>query len=169
MNTPDSAPILLAYDGSPGSLRAVDTAGALFPGRKAIVLHVWSPIAVIAAAYGGGMVSLPAYDDAELQGAALKVAATGARAAAAAGLDAKAEVAEVTYEGIAHAILAAAERHEASLIVLGARGLSTFKSLLLGSVSHGVAQHAHRAVLIVPPALEDRKAFEPAEREAAAV
>jgi nucleotide-binding universal stress UspA family protein len=104
-----------------------------------------------------------------LQGAALKVAAAGARAAAAAGLDATAEVSEVTYEGIAHAILAAAERHDASLIVLGARGLSAFKSLLLGSVSHGVAQHAHRAVLIVPPALEDREVAEPVERETAAV
>ena len=170
MKTPATAPILLAYDGSPGSLRAIETAGTLFPGRKAIVLHVWSPIAVIAAAYGGGMVSLPAYDDAELQGAALKVAAAGARAAAAAGLDANAEVNEVTYEGIAHAILAAAERHDASLIVLGARGLSTFKSLMLGSVSHGVAQHAHRAVLIVPPMVEDREVSEqPAESETAAV
>ena len=45
-----------------------------------------------------------------------------------------------------------ADRHDASLIVLGARGLSAFKSMLLGSVSHSVAQHAHRPVLIVPPA-----------------
>jgi nucleotide-binding universal stress UspA family protein len=169
VKAPATAPILLAYDGSPGSLRAVETAGALFPGRKAIVLHVWSPIAVIAAAYGGGMVSLPAYDDDELQGAALKVAATGARAAATAGLDARAEVAEVTYEGTAHAILAAADRHDACLIVLGARGLSAFKSVLLGSVSHSVAQHAHRAVLVVPPTLDDRAAAESIERVAATV
>ncbi len=38
------------------------------------------------------------------------------------------------------------------MIVIGARGLSTFKSFVLGSVSHGVAQHAHVPVLIVPPA-----------------
>jgi len=38
------------------------------------------------------------------------------------------------------------------LSMLGARGLSTFKSLLLGSVSHGVAQHSHHPMLIVPPA-----------------
>jgi nucleotide-binding universal stress UspA family protein len=169
MTTPDTAPILLGYDGSAGSVRAAETAGALFPGRKAIVLHVWSPIAVIAAAYSGAMVSLPAYDDSELQASALKLAAAGARVAAAAGLDAKAEVSEVTYDGTAHAILAAAERHDACVIVLGARGLSAFKSLLLGSISHGVAQHAHRPVLIVPPAIEVREDAEHAERATAQV
>ena len=168
MTTLATAPILLCYDGSAGSVRAVETAAALFPGRDAVVLHVWSPIAVIAAAYGG-MVSLPAYDDDELQHSALKVAASGARAAAAAGLNAKAEVAEVTYDGMAQTILAAADRHDASLIVLGARGLSTFKSLLLGSVSQSVAQHAHRSVLIVPPAAHQDEVAATSERAIAAV
>jgi nucleotide-binding universal stress UspA family protein len=114
------------------------------------VLHVWSPVAVIAAAYGG-MVSLPTYDDAELGQAALKLTEEGVRAAADAGLDAQPAVAEVGYEGTWHAILEVADKHDVGLIVLGARGLSSFRSLLLGSVSHGVAQHAHRPVLIVPP------------------
>jgi nucleotide-binding universal stress UspA family protein len=72
--------------------------------------------------------------------------------ARAAGLDASADLAEATYEGTWHAILDAAEQRGAGLIVLGARGLSTFQSLLLGSVSHGVTQHARLPVLIVPPA-----------------
>ena len=164
MTTPATTPILLGYDGSADSLRAIETAGALFPGRQAIVLHVWSPFAVIAAAYAGAMVSLPAYDDAELQQGALKLAKRGESAAAVAGLDAQAEVAQVTYDGTAHAILAAAERYDACVIVLGARGLSAFKSMLLGSVSHGVAQHAHRPVLIVPPEIPVPAVAEPAER-----
>jgi nucleotide-binding universal stress UspA family protein len=168
MTTPDSAPVLLCYDGSAGSIHAIETAAALFPGRKTIVLHVWSPIAVIAAAYGG-MVSLPAYDDQVLQESALKIAAAGARLAAANGLDARAEVTEVTFDGTARSILNAADRHDAGIIVLGARGLSAFKSMLLGSVSHSVAQHAHRPVLVVPPAAEVEKAFESRERETAAV
>lgn len=35
-------------------------------------------------------------------------------------------------------------------IVIGTRGLTGVKSLLLGSVSHAVVQHADRAVLVVP-------------------
>ena len=55
------------------------------------------------------------------------------------------------------------------IIVLGARGLSTFKSLVLGSVSHGVVQHAHRPVLIVPPPTRSETTAEPAERSRATV
>jgi nucleotide-binding universal stress UspA family protein len=45
---PDGArqPILLCYDGSPEAARAVEVAGALFPGRAAIVLYVPAPVAV---------------------------------------------------------------------------------------------------------------------------
>ena len=151
MSTPETAPILLCYDHSEGATHAIEAAGALLRGRKAIVLHVWSPVAVIAAAYGGMATALPSYNDADLQKAAEKLAEEGVAAAVAAGFDAKSEVSEVTYNGTSRTILEAADKLDAALIVLGARGLSNFRSLLLGSVSHGVAQHAHRPVLIVPP------------------
>ena len=148
---PESKPIVICYDRSDGARKAIETTGELFPGRTAIVLHVWSPIAVIAAAYGG-VVALPSYDDSELRKAALTVAEEGAAVANEAGLAATAEVAEVTYSGTWHTILEVAAQHHTPLVVLGARGLSTFKSVVLGSVSHSVAQHAHCPVLIVPPA-----------------
>lgn len=42
------------------------------------------------------------------------------------------------------------DRHP-DLLVMGARGLSTARRLLLGSVSDGVAHHAHCSILIVRP------------------
>ena len=46
-------------------------------------------------------------------------------------------------------IVSAAEVIEADLIVIGSRGMSGFKSLLLGSVSDGVLHHAHCPILVV--------------------
>ncbi len=47
-------------------------------------------------------------------------------------------------------ILEQAADVDASAIVLGSRGLTGLKSLLLGSVSHAVIQHADRPVIVVP-------------------
>ena len=152
MNRVETHPILLCYDGSPGARHAIEKAGVLFPGHEVVVLHVWSPIALVLSRYGGVMTAPPTFDDQEIRQAASQIADQGAAAARAAGLVATSDITETSYEGIAHEILAVADRHHASLIVLGARGLSAFKSMLLGSVSHSVAQHAHRPVLIVPPA-----------------
>ncbi len=49
----------------------------------------------------------------------------------------------------APAILAAAERHGADLIVMGSRGMSDIKGLLIGSVSHKVLHLADRPCLVV--------------------
>lgn len=46
-------------------------------------------------------------------------------------------------------IVELAEEHAADLIVVGSRGLSGFRSFLLGSVSYKVARTADRPVLVV--------------------
>lgn len=54
------------------------------------------------------------------------------------------------YEGHpAEVIIDEAERRDADLIVVGSRGLGRATRLLRGSVSHHVANHADRSVLIV--------------------
>jgi nucleotide-binding universal stress UspA family protein len=153
----DSQPILVCYDRSRGSLRAIETAGELFPGRRAVVLHVWSRTAGVVGGYAA-MLPAATYDDGESEAAAQDVAVEGARLASAAGLDAKPDITSA-FEGTGRAILDAADRHEAALIVLGARGLSAVRSFLLGSVSHAVAQHAHCPVLVVPPPTQSDESF----------
>ncbi|WKT79177.1 universal stress protein [Lysinibacillus fusiformis] len=48
-----------------------------------------------------------------------------------------------------HQILEYAKEHEQELIIIGSRGLSGMKELMLGSVSHKVAQLSKCSVLIV--------------------
>jgi nucleotide-binding universal stress UspA family protein len=50
------------------------------------------------------------------------------------------------------AIVEIADEVDAAVIVAGSRGLTGAHELFEGSVSHQVAEHAGRPVLIVPPA-----------------
>ncbi len=59
----------------------------------------------------------------------------------------------VSYEGVVvDEILSHLEQHPTDLFVIGSRGLSTAKRLLLGSVSSAVVNHAPCPVLVVRPA-----------------
>lgn len=79
---------------------------------------------------------------------AQEVAAEGAELAGNAGLGAQPRTcSQVTTT--ANAILTEAEAVGASAILIGSRGLTGLKSLLLGSVSHAVIQHADRTVVVV--------------------
>jgi nucleotide-binding universal stress UspA family protein len=51
--------------------------------------------------------------------------------------------------GAADALIETAEQVEADLIVVGSRGMTGAKRLLLGSVPNGVSHHAPCSVLIV--------------------
>jgi nucleotide-binding universal stress UspA family protein len=48
-------------------------------------------------------------------------------------------------------VVEAADDVDAAVIVIGSRGLTGTQELLKGSLSHDVAEHARRPVLIVPP------------------
>ncbi len=144
--------ILIGYDGSPDARTAIDAAAPLFPGHSTIVLTVWESFSEILARSGGGLAIAPmnfqTVDDAALT-AAHERADEGAARARDAGLDAEPRIAqrEVT---IWDTIVDEATRAAAEAIVLGNRGLTGVKSVLLGSVSSGVLRHSDRPVLIVP-------------------
>jgi nucleotide-binding universal stress UspA family protein len=50
---------------------------------------------------------------------------------------------------VVQAIIEYAADQEVDLIVVGRRGMSGFKRLLVGSVSGGIVSHAHASVLVV--------------------
>lgn len=145
MRTDSSGPVLLCYDGSGDAVSAIVTAGRLFAGRRAIVLAAWEPFLPVYTGYPGWPVS----SDEPMKANAERLAAEGCERARRAGIEATPMVAEAN-DGVGRAILAAADAAGASVIVMGTRGLTGLRSLLLGSVSHEVLQHAHRPVAIVP-------------------
>jgi nucleotide-binding universal stress UspA family protein len=163
--------ILLCYDGSVDAQAAVELAAQLFPQQKATVLTVWEPFIEVVArtTVGFGMVpSIPDADeiDQASRTAARETAAEGARLAEERGLHAEARCCSQATT-TARAILAVGSELDADAIVMGSRGLTGLKSLLIGSVSHEVIQHADRAVVVVPsPQVASSRAG--AAREAAA-
>jgi nucleotide-binding universal stress UspA family protein len=144
--------ILIAYDGSKDAQSAIDLAGDLMSGEPTTVLSVWEPFVDVMArtglGVGPGVIDFEALDKA-YEESGRERAAEGAQRAARAGLNAQPRT-RARHATIAATILAEADELGASAIVLGSRGLTGVKSLLLGSVSHAVLQHANRPVIVVP-------------------
>ncbi len=152
-------PILIAYDGSEDARHAIAEAAALLGRSHAIVVYVRQPVESVAAHLEGHPVleevrKIAAAD----RDAAERLAGEGAELARDVGFTAEARVAS-SIGGVGDAIVAAADETAAAVIVMGSRGRRGLRSLLLGSVSHHVAHHARRPVLILPsPALAAARA-----------
>lgn len=143
--------ILIAYDGSDDARAAIEQASKLFPGEPATVLTVWQRFVDTMAAVAGGVGMVIDYEeidkDAEQRTAA--TAEEGAQFGREAGLQAEPRTAVVAHT-IADTVLCEAAAVAADAVVCGSRGHTGLKSLMLGSVSHHILQHADIPVLVVP-------------------
>jgi nucleotide-binding universal stress UspA family protein len=164
--------ILICYDRSVDAKAAIDEAASLLGGEPATVVTVWQPMSKALSRAAGGrgpLAGAGAIDETDraLLHLAARGAAEGAELARKAGMDAQpATVAQRTT--VAQAILDKAERLGADAIVMGSRGRGRLRSVLLGSVSAWVVEHADRPVIVVPsPAAARARAHRPESRRAA--
>jgi nucleotide-binding universal stress UspA family protein len=149
-------PVLLAYDGSTEAKHAIATAGELLGGH-AVVVHAYATPTADAEVIAGPGVALAvdpvitAEAEQRAREQARAIVDEGVAVAGAAGFDAQPEL--VPGDGVHavwNAIVALAERYDASVIVVGHGDLSWLEEKVLGRVDTGVVKHAGRPVLVVP-------------------
>src|SRR5579863_1325853 len=145
-------PVLFCYDGSEGSGAALSAAvEVVMHPADAVVLVVWTPIAVQLARGGSLLAVVPNEDqmDEEEIAVAQALADAGAEGLRGRGYNASARIARAN-ESVAKTIGEVAREIDACLIVCGQRGRGALASAVLGSVSHQLSAHAERPVLVVP-------------------
>jgi nucleotide-binding universal stress UspA family protein len=150
----NDAPVLICYDGSADAARAIEAAATLLGTRSAVVLDVAPPItAAESVATISPVVPGAAFEEMNTADAG-RVAARGAELARSSGFDAEARAAlgAPTWE----TVVDVADELDAAVIVIGSRGLNGMREALVGSLSHEVAEHAGRPLLIVPPPHDER-------------
>lgn len=133
--------IVLGYDSSPGARRALDIAIELAQRYAAplVLVHGVAPPGTVGEEAG---VAREAIDD--LDETLLGPAVAAAKAAGVT------PVVQVVDERPAQALVAAADEHDAAVIVVGTWNDSPLRGALLGSVAHKLLQLSHRPVLCVP-------------------
>jgi nucleotide-binding universal stress UspA family protein len=148
--------VLVPIDGSVNSKRAIRTASAIAKRYRArlFVLHVIptpdyhiyageTPSPFIGE-YGDLVEGYINFEDRE----AKKIVNEGVSLAKSHGVKATGQVLK-NVPSIVEAITGFAANKRVDLIVIGTRGLTGFKKLLLGSVTSGIISHAHCEVLVV--------------------
>lgn len=145
----NDGPTLICYDGTEDSRRGIYSAARVLSTKQAIVLNV-APFVTASESYAEMVTPMTgaAFEQANEEEAVTR-AKEGAEVARDAGFEAKprTEVSAPTWEGIVDV----AAEIDAAVIVIGSRGLTGAREVFEGSLSHQVAEHAGRPVLIVPP------------------
>ena len=160
-----SAPILIAYDGSPSADHAIREAGGLLAGRRALVVVVYKqgigfelvelPSATIAAPPAPLDIRTALDVDQELAERSQMMARHGAELAREAGFEAEAlAVADDVDMPVAETIVTVAREQSAAAIVVGAHGHSRLSEVVLGSTSRDVIRRAPCPVVVARPVPE---------------
>jgi len=121
-----SGPVLVGYDGSEGSRRALTDAASIFAGREFVIATVEDGEAE---AVGLDALGREGIDEADL--VTLEQNGYGTRS-------------------VATALNRCAAERGASVVVVGSRGRSAVREILLGSAAMGVLHTADRPVLVAP-------------------
>jgi universal stress protein A len=140
--------ILVPTDFSSDAEKALETATDLAKqfGAKLVLLHAYHiEVPLAYAGFEGGVVLPPTFQQ-EVSDAASKRVQELAKTAAASGVEARGIAVS---EPPSIAIVAEAEELPADLIVIGTRGLTGLKHVVLGSVAERVVRHAPCPVLTV--------------------
>lgn len=118
-----AGPVVVGWDASAGAEAALDSTRRLFPERDVVLVAV-----------DGEEDETPAPDTAGGQVTIVRVSAgRGAQGRA-----------------VAEALSAVATEHKASAVVVGSRGRTAMRKILLGSVAMATLHRAHRPVMVVP-------------------
>ena len=141
--------VAVAFDGSDDSVKAIRLACSIASefGSKLIVVHVYSSLTTV---FAGGA-GVPVLNYGELEDAA-KAAATatlskGVQTAAQYGVKARGELIEAP--SVVEALVGFATDQKIDLVVVGTRGMTGFKKLIMGSVASGLVSHARCPVMVV--------------------
>lgn len=149
-----TGPVIIGYDGSPASERAVRETGELLTGRRALVVNVWEP------GTGFALIAEPTIPvapidirtaleiDQAMAEAAQRMAQQGADLARAAGLDAEglAVADDIT---VAETLVRLAKEHDAQCVAVGSHGHRAVREVLVGSTTRDVIRHAPCPVVVV--------------------
>jgi len=145
---------LVGFDGSVAAAAAVEAAGLLLPDVHGWITYLWVPPFIsdrlrrrMREQFGNVNDLIDAVER-EGKFEAQRITAMGVNLARAAGWEAE-PLLEKTYGGEGHAIIDAAEKVDADMVILGSRGLGGTDAAL-GSVSDMVVHYSSRPVLVVP-------------------
>ena len=137
--------VLVAFDGSPLSERALTYAIEVFPNTPITTIYVINPIdAVIDVEAGGLPVAEDWYENATEQATRIQTRATALASERNTDLDTVTEVGKP-----AQAILEYADDHDIDQIVMGSHGRSGIDRAILGSVAETVTRRAQIPVTII--------------------